>query len=79
MISFSSMMWVPIYAIYYSISGYFEDSNTGANMYQKLCKSVSMGLNPVFEQEQVFSELHQKKENEEQQKDLNPDSAEQNE
>ena len=77
MISFSSMMWVPIYAIYYSISGYFEESNTGANVYQKLCKSVSMGLNPVFEQDQVFSELNQKQDNEEPEKDLSPDNTKQ--
>ena len=70
-ISFSSMTWVPIYAIYYSISGLFEESNTGANVYQKLCKSVSMGLNPVFEHDQVFSEIHQQQENKKEDNQIN--------
>ena len=67
-ISFSSMMWVPLYALYYSIQGCFEENNTGTNIYQKLCKSVSMGLNPAFEQDQVFTEIQKNQELEKEKK-----------
>ena len=57
-----------MYALYYSIYGCLEENNTGTNIYQKLCKSVSMGLNPAFEQDQVFTEIQKNQELEKEKK-----------
>ena len=63
LISFSSMVWIPIYAIYYSISNIIQEK-TGST-YEKLCKSISMGLNPTFsEDNELFSNVKQQTQDE---------------